>query len=145
MASSLAMGMVIQYTTTFLTSLILAFVWSWSLTLVILSAVPLLMIIQTLSQGFAGPRLAAERAASASAATLVDRAIAAVAAVKAFNAEKHEEEQLSSMLERIQSAANKCHAVWGISTAASQFVMMAMFVQPFSLGLRLVRDGTIDS
>ena len=65
MASSLAIGIVIQYTTTFLTSLILAFVWSWSLTLVILSAVPLLMIIQTLSQGFAGPRLAAERAASA--------------------------------------------------------------------------------
>lgn len=36
MASSLAAGMVIQYTTTFLTALILAFVWSWSLTLVIL-------------------------------------------------------------------------------------------------------------
>ncbi|TBU63518.1 P-loop containing nucleoside triphosphate hydrolase protein [Dichomitus squalens] len=143
MASSLAMGMVIQYTTTFLTSLVLAFVWSWSLTLVILSAVPLLMVIQTLSQGFAGPRLAVERAASASAATLVDRAVAAIATVKAFNAEKYEEEQLSEMLERIQSAANKCHAVWGVSTAASQFVMMAMFVQAFWFGSKLVRDGTI--
>lgn len=142
-ASSLAAGMVVQYTTTFLTSLVLAFVWSWSLTLVILSAVPLLMIIQTLSQGFVGPRLAAERAHSASAATLVDRAVAAIATVKAFNAEHHEEEQLETTLEKIRRAAIKCHAVWGISTAASQFVMMAMFVQAFWFGSKLVRDGTI--
>ncbi|KAI0698978.1 P-loop containing nucleoside triphosphate hydrolase protein [Cerioporus squamosus] len=142
-ASSLAAGMVIQYTTTFLTSLVLAFVWSWSLTLVILSAVPLLMIIQTLSQGFVGPRLAAERAHSASAATLVDRATAAIATVKAFNAEAHEEEQLGTTLEKIRRAAIKCHAVWGVSTCASQFVMMAMFVQAFWFGSKLVRDGTI--
>ncbi|KAM5532993.1 hypothetical protein V8D89_013335 [Ganoderma adspersum] len=143
MASSLAMGMVVQYTTTFLTSLVLAFVWSWSLTLVILSAVPLLMIIQTLSQGFAGPRLAAERIHIASAATLVDRAITAIATVKAFNAEKHEEDQLSTILHKMRAAADKCHAVWSLSTAASQFVMMAMFVQAFWFGSKLVRDGTI--
>ncbi|KAH9903390.1 P-loop containing nucleoside triphosphate hydrolase protein [Cubamyces lactineus] len=143
MASSLAAGMVIQYTTTFITCLILAFVWSWSLTLVILSAVPVLMIIQTLSQGFVGPRLAAERAHSASAATLIDRAVAAIATVKAFNAQIHEQEQLDSMVEKIRQAAVKCHAVWGISSAASQFVMMAMFVQAFWFGAKLVRDGSI--
>ena len=143
MASSLAAGMVIQYTTTFITCLILAFVWSWSLTLVILSAVPVLMIIQTLSQGFVGPRLAAERAHSASAATLIDRAVAAIATVKAFNAQIHEQEQLDSMVEKIRQAAVKCHAVWGVSSAASQFVMMAMFVQAFWFGAKLVRDGSI--
>ncbi|KAI0356873.1 P-loop containing nucleoside triphosphate hydrolase protein [Trametes cingulata] len=143
MASSLAAGMVIQYTTTFVTCLILAFVWSWSLTLVILSAVPVLMIIQTLSQGFVGPRLAAERGHSASAATLIDRAVAAIATVKAFNAQVHEEEQLNATIERIRQAAVKCHSVWGISSAASQFVMMAMFVQAFWFGAKLVRDGTI--
>ncbi|OJT10679.1 Multidrug resistance protein 1 [Trametes pubescens] len=143
MASSLAAGMVIQYTTTFITSLILAFVWSWSLTLVILSAVPVLMIIQALSQGFVGPRLASERVHSASAATLIDRAVAAIATVKAFNAEVHEQEQLDDMVEKIRSAAVKCHAVWGISSGASQFVMMAMFVQAFWFGAKLVRDGSI--
>ncbi|KAI0672285.1 P-loop containing nucleoside triphosphate hydrolase protein [Trametes maxima] len=143
MASSLAAGMVIQYTTTFVTCLILAFVWSWSLTLVILSAVPVLMIIQTLSQGFVGPRLAAERAHCASAATLIDRAVAAIATVKAFNAEVHEQEQLDRTLEGIRRAAAKCHAVWGLSSGASQFVMMAMFVQAFWFGAKLVRDGSI--
>ena len=143
MASSLAAGMVIQYTTTFLTSLVLAFVWSWSLTLVILSAVPVLMIIQTLSQVFVGPRLASERVHTASAATLVDRAVAAIATVKAFNAEKHEQGLLSDMLHKIGHAAIKCHTVWSVSTGASQFTMMAMFVQAFWFGAKLVRDGTI--
>ncbi|KAI9060101.1 P-loop containing nucleoside triphosphate hydrolase protein [Trametes sanguinea] len=143
MASSLAAGMVIQYTTTFITCLILAFIWSWSLTLVILSAVPVLMIIQTLSQGFVGPRLASERAHSASAATLIDRAVAAIATVKAFNAEIHEQDHLNDMVEKIRRAAVKCHSVWGVSTAASQFVMMAMFVQAFWFGAKLVRDGSI--
>ncbi|KAH9927902.1 P-loop containing nucleoside triphosphate hydrolase protein [Epithele typhae] len=112
MASSLAAGMVIQYTTTFLTSLVLAFVWSWP-------------------------------SPSASAATLVDRAVAAIATVKAFNAELHEEEQLDSVLQKIRRAGNKCHTVWGLSTGASQFTMMAMFVQAFWFGAKLVRDGSI--
>ena len=141
MASSLAAGMVIQYTTTFLTSLVLAFVWSWSLTLVILSAVPVLMIIQTLSQVFVGPRLASERVHTASAATLVDRAVAAIATVKAFNAEKHEQGLLSDMLHKIGHSAIKCHTVWSLSTCASQFTMMAMFVQAFWFGAKLVRDA----
>ena len=143
MASSLAAGMVIQYATTFLTSLVLAFVWSWSLTLVILSAVPVLMVIQTLSQIFVGPRLAAERVHSASAATLVDRATAAIATVKAFNAEAHEQKQLAVVLDKIRRAAARCHAVWAASTCASQFTMMAMFVQAFWFGSKLVRDGAI--
>lgn len=135
--------MVVQYTTTFITCLILAFVWSWSLTLVILSGVPVLMIIQTLSQAFVGPRLAAERTHTASAATLVDRAATAIATVKAFNAQVHEQEQLDGVLEKIRRAAIKCHAVWGVSTCASQFVMMAMFVQAFWFGSKLVRGGSI--
>ncbi|KAI0827383.1 P-loop containing nucleoside triphosphate hydrolase protein [Trametes gibbosa] len=143
MASSLAAGMVIQYTTTFVTCLILAFVWSWSLTLVILAGVPVLMVIQALSQGIVGPRLAAERVHSASAATLIDRAVAAIATVKAFNAEIHEQEQLEDMIQKVRLAAMKCHAVWGISSGTSQFVMMAMFVQAFWFGAKLVRDGSI--
>jgi hypothetical protein len=50
MASSLASEMNVQYLTTCVTCLVLASLRSWALTLVILSAVPLLMIVQGLSQ-----------------------------------------------------------------------------------------------
>lgn len=143
MASSLAAGMLIQYVTTTVASLILAFTRSWSLTLVILSAVPLLVVIQAVSQAFAGPALALERIHIATAGTLVDRAVSAVATVKAFNAELHEQLSLDAILEKMRSAANRCITVWGITTSMSQFVMMAMFVQGFWFGSKLVRDGTI--
>ncbi|KAH9934166.1 P-loop containing nucleoside triphosphate hydrolase protein [Fomitopsis serialis] len=143
MASSLASGFIIQYLTTSVTCLILAFVQSWSLTLIILSAVPVLMVIQTASQIFAGAHLGVERATTATAATLVDRAIAAIATVKAFNAETHEQETIGRVLDAMQTAANNCITVWGITSSLGQFVMMAMFVQGFWFGSKLVRDGTI--
>ncbi|TDL27874.1 P-loop containing nucleoside triphosphate hydrolase protein [Rickenella mellea] len=143
MASSLAAGMVFQYLTTCITCLILAFLRSWSLTLVILSAVPLLVIIQAFSQRAAGPILATERAQTATAATLVERALSAIATVKAFNASPAELESLSSILDKGATSTKKVNAVWGVTSALSQFSSMAMFVQGFWFGSKLVREGRI--
>jgi ATP-binding cassette subfamily B (MDR/TAP) protein 1 len=143
MGSSLASGMLIQYLTTCITCLVLAFTRSYALTLVILSAVPALVIIQSLSQSFANPLAAAERHQTAIAATLVERAIAAISTVKAFNAAKDEQESLGGVLDKTASAASKVNAVWGITSALSQFSSMAMFVQGFWFGAKLVRDGKV--
>ena len=141
MASSLASGMLVQYLTTTITCLILAFIRSWSLTLVILSALPAMVLIQSLSQAFVGPNLNNERTHTATAATLVDHAVSAISTVKAFNAELHEAETIGVVLDKLQSAANKCIAIWGITGTFAQFVMMAMFVQGFWFGSKLVREG----
>jgi hypothetical protein len=54
-------------------------------TLVVLSAVPILTLIQGISQSIAGPLFAQERSQTGTAATLIDRAIASIPTVKAFN------------------------------------------------------------
>ena len=113
------------------------------MTLVILSAVPVLIFIQALSQSLVSPRLNGERAHTATAATLVDRAVAAIATVKAFNAEVHEEKAISAVLDKLQQSANDCITVWGFTATLSHFAMMAMFVQGFWFGAKLVRSGTI--
>ena len=143
MASSLACGMVLQHLTTTVACLILGFDRSWALTLVILSAVPVLMIIQGVSQGVAGPLLTIERAQTATAATLVDRAVAAIATVKAFNAATYEHSTLSVALNKMRAVAKKCNAVWGFTSGLAQFVMMAMFVQGFWFGSKLVREHKV--
>ncbi|KZT00697.1 P-loop containing nucleoside triphosphate hydrolase protein [Laetiporus sulphureus 93-53] len=143
MASSLASGFIVQYMTSCITCVVLAFVESWSLTLIILSSVPILMFIQVVSQIFAGAYLNVERSETAKAATLVDRAIAAIATVKAFNAEPHEHAKVGGVLDAMQAAANGCITVWGITATCAQFVTMAMFVQGFWFGSKLVRDGSI--
>ncbi|KAJ7449923.1 P-loop containing nucleoside triphosphate hydrolase protein [Mycena latifolia] len=123
-ASSLAAGRLVQYMTTCLTCLALGFMRSWALTLVILSAVPILMVIQTLSQIFAGPLLNVERATTATAATHVDRAVTAISTVKAFNAAPYEHTNLSAALDRMTTASKKLNAC-------------------FWFGSKLVRDGKI--
>jgi ATP-binding cassette, subfamily B (MDR/TAP), member 1 len=85
-ASSLASAMLLQYLRTCITCLVLAFTHSWALTLVILSAVPLLTVVQALSQSLASPLVASECSETETAATLIDRALASISTVKAFNA-----------------------------------------------------------
>jgi hypothetical protein len=59
-------------------------------TLVILSALPVIIIVQTLSQAFANPLLLAEREPTGVPATMIDRVISAIATAKAFNAAAYE-------------------------------------------------------
>ncbi|KAI0703024.1 P-loop containing nucleoside triphosphate hydrolase protein [Cytidiella melzeri] len=142
-ATSLACGMLVQYLTTITVCLILGLTRSWALTLVILSAVPVLILIQAISQGMASPKLAAERAHTATAATLVDRVVVAIATVKAFNAQSFEEANISQVLDKIQVASDGAISIWGVTSSLSHFSTMAMFVQGFWFGAKLVRAGTI--
>ncbi|KAF7305096.1 hypothetical protein MKEN_01224800 [Mycena kentingensis (nom. inval.)] len=142
-ASSLAAGRIVQYLTTCITCLVLGFARSWSLTLVILSAVPLLVFIQILSQIFAGPLLNVERSTTAVAATEVDRAVAAISTVKAFNAQAYEQSNLAAALDRMTAATKKLNGVWSMTSGLAQFVMMGMFVQGFWFGSKLVRERQI--
>ncbi|TFK71455.1 P-loop containing nucleoside triphosphate hydrolase protein [Pluteus cervinus] len=145
MASSLAAGMLLTYFTTCVTCLALAFSRSWALTLVILSAVPVLMLIQGISQAFAGPLLASERSQTASAATLVDRATSAITTVKAFNAAHYEQFTLGAVLDRVKCSAIKLNATWGMTSSFAQFTMMAMFVQGFWFGAKLIQQGKVSA
>src|SRR5882762_504966 len=142
-ATSLASGILIQYLTTTTPCLILASTRSYSLTLVTLSAGPILILIQALSYAFASPRLSTERSQTATAATLADRAIAAIPTVKAFNATTHEQLSLARVLTKMREAALGCAKVWGVTSGLAQFVMMAMFVQGFWFGARLVKRGEV--
>ncbi|KAF9531240.1 P-loop containing nucleoside triphosphate hydrolase protein [Crepidotus variabilis] len=140
-ATSLCSGMLLQYLTTCFAALILAFLRSWALTLVILSAVPILMFIQALSQGFAAPLLAAERHQTGVSATIIERAVSAISTVKAFNAAPLELTRASNSFTSLRNIATRLNGVWGFTSGLAQFVMMAMFVQGFWFGAKLVRDG----
>ncbi|KIY71143.1 P-loop containing nucleoside triphosphate hydrolase protein [Cylindrobasidium torrendii FP15055 ss-10] len=144
MASSLASGRLIQYLATCITCLGLAFSKSWALTLVILASVPVLLIVQSVSQTLANPQLAAERSQTSIAGTIIDRAVSAIATVKAFNATTHESSTLDDVLGRLRVIDHKIVSIWGFTSGVSQFVMMSMFVQAFWFGSKLVRQGTLE-
>jgi ATP-binding cassette subfamily B (MDR/TAP) protein 1 len=144
MASSLASGLLLQHITTCITCLALAFLRSWALTLVILSVVPIIVILQIISQRVAGPLVAVERTQLGLAATLVERAISAIATVKAFNAASHEESAFLSATRELQDVAWRVNRVWAITSGFNQFIALGMFVQAFWFGAKLVRDGKVE-
>jgi ATP-binding cassette subfamily B (MDR/TAP) protein 1 len=67
-------------------------------TLVILSAVPLLTFVQALSQSLASTHLNSQRNEAAIAATLIDRALASISTVKAFNTTPYEQWSINDVL-----------------------------------------------
>ncbi|XP_006455032.1 hypothetical protein AGABI2DRAFT_180250 [Agaricus bisporus var. bisporus H97] len=145
MATSLASGYLVQYLTTTIACLVLAFIGSWALTLVILSAVPLLTLIQAMSQRIASPLLFHERHQTAVTATLISRVLSSITTVKAYNAQPYERSRAASSFETLRLAARRLNKVWGVTSGMGQFVMMGMFVQGFWFGGKLVRDGKISS
>ncbi|KAH9034708.1 P-loop containing nucleoside triphosphate hydrolase protein [Lactarius pseudohatsudake] len=143
MASSLASGLLVQHLTTCITCLVLGFLRSWALTLVILSVVPVIVVLQIISQRLAGPLLATERVQLGLAATLVERAVSAIATVKAFNAMSFEQSAFFSVNQKLQNAAWRMNRVWAITSGLNQFIAMGMFVQGFWFGAKLVRSGEV--
>jgi ATP-binding cassette subfamily B (MDR/TAP) protein 1 len=143
MASSLASGLLVQHLTTCVTCLVLGFLRSWALTLVILSVVPVIVILQIVSQRIAGPLLAVERAQLGLAATLAERAVSAIATVKAFNAVSFEQSAFLSVTKKLQNTAWRMNRVWAVTSGLNQFIAMGMFVQGFWFGAKLVRNGEV--
>jgi ATP-binding cassette, subfamily B (MDR/TAP), member 1 len=143
MASSLASGLLIQHVTTCITCLFLGFLRSWALSLVILAVVPVIVVLQAVSQGLAGPVLAIERAQLGLAATLVERAVSAIATVKASNAVSFEQSAFASVSRKLQKTAWRVNRVWAITSGFNQFIALAMFVTAFWFGAKLVREGKV--
>ncbi|KAG8950795.1 hypothetical protein FRC03_012739 [Tulasnella sp. 419] len=143
LATSLNIGMLLQYSVTFIACLVLALVQSWSLTLVILSSIPLMVIVQGFSQGLAVPLYDQERSKTAQSGTYIERTVVNIATVKAFNAMGRETKSFESVINLARLAYRKCCIVWGVSSGMTQFILFAMFVQGFWYGSKLVRDGKI--
>ena len=101
------------------------------------------MIVQTLSQVLANPLLSTEREQTGVSATIIDRAISAISTVKVFNAIPYETSRATQSFNNLKSAAIKLNLVWGITSGTAQFVMMAMFVQGFWFGAKLVRENKV--
>ncbi|THU82839.1 P-loop containing nucleoside triphosphate hydrolase protein, partial [Dendrothele bispora CBS 962.96] len=143
LATSLASGLLLQHLTTTLTALILAFIKSPLLTLLTLSSVPVILIIQTISQILAGPLISHERGYVGSLATLVERSLTLLPTLKAFNATQFTLDHLRTILGGLHQNDKKLNRIFSLQSGFSQWIMMAMFVQSFWFGSTLVRSGKI--
>jgi ATP-binding cassette subfamily B (MDR/TAP) protein 1 len=145
MASSLASGRLVQYITTCIVCLVFGFFRSWALTLVTLSVIPVMVILQIILQWIAGPLLAARDTQVVLAATLVERAVCAIGTVKAFNAVSQEQSAFSLVTQKLQDTAWRINRIWAVAYGLNKFISLGLLVPGFWFGAKLVRDGTVEA
>lgn len=140
-ATSQTLGNLLNYLVSFIAGLALSFYHSWRLTLVILSSVPLITIIVSMTEGLAAPPGNNVRDLSAKASSTVDRLIGSMPTVKAFNASSIELEAFRKLTAEQHQVYCRQHFIWGIRVEITQFILLSMFVQGFWFGAYLVRTG----
>jgi ATP-binding cassette subfamily B (MDR/TAP) protein 1 len=111
------------------------------LAIVTLSTIPVVLVVQIITQIAARPLYEGERRAFAEASTNVERATAAISTVKVHNAQKQEEERFGKGTTRAVAMQVKQGLVWATSSAVTDFLLVGTFVVGFWYGAKVVRDG----
>ena len=135
------MGNLVQYTLTFIFCIALAMWKGPILALVTLSTIPLVVVVQIVTQVFLGPMLEQERRAFAEASTNVERTTSAITTVKAHNAESTESKRFEPISTRAQNSLVRQAIVWAISYSTSETLLLSTFVIGFWYGAKVVREG----
>ncbi|KAJ9474629.1 putative Alpha-factor-transporting ATPase (putative) [Pseudozyma hubeiensis] len=142
-AISREVGMVVQSLTTALASLVLAMWTSWSLTLVILSSIPVILILTVVTEIAAAPRMQKERMSTSQATSMVERVLEAINTVKAFNAQRKEASRFEGELRNGCKSYRRLLVWWAARYGVMGGLVFATFVQGFWFGSHLVAKGKL--
>jgi ATP-binding cassette subfamily B (MDR/TAP) protein 1 len=135
------MGFVVEVTSAALTSIAVAFYFSWSLTLVILAFVPLTILALWFVARSLQPAIEQQNVDLNLASRCSHSAIKSIVTVKAFNSNALEVERYSSAIAaaaksyRVQARAN------ALQMGVTKFMTLATIVVGFWYGITLVKNG----
>ncbi|OLL24745.1 Alpha-factor-transporting ATPase [Neolecta irregularis DAH-3] len=135
-------GYVVTSITSCLVSVGVGFYNSWSLTLVILSTLPVVVVIAVAAATRIQAPIRDERVHLSKASSILDGAISAIATVKAFNAQKFEFKKFAAAIRLAEISFTRQTYLNSNQQGAIKFVILSMFVQGFWFGIYLVRKGS---
>ncbi|KAG7166971.1 ATP-dependent translocase ABCB1-like [Homarus americanus] len=134
-------GMFLFFMTTFLASLINAFVHGWELTLIILSVFPLLGISTGIIAKFQTNLTSSEMKEYARAGSIAEEVISAIRTVIAFGGESKEVGRYEANLGHAKRAAVKRGLVTGIGMGLMWFFIYAAYSLSFYYGTDLILES----
>lgn len=141
LATSQPLGFAVQDGITTFAALGLAFHYSWSLTLVTLSTVPILAVALAWNSARMQPNLETQKEELTRASKIANNAISAIDTVKCFNGQDNERWDYRKA---IKTAASyylyQAHAN-ALQIGGLRLITLSMFVQGFWFGSHLVNTG----
>ncbi|EGG03843.1 uncharacterized protein MELLADRAFT_49384 [Melampsora larici-populina 98AG31] len=142
-ALSSRVGLVLQYSVTFLVNVILAFTKSYKLSLVILSTIPLIAIITAVISSRVAPFVALQNTLEAALSGELTRVLRTITLVKAFNAQPLELLNLNRLARRLSQNYDHIVLLFALRLGTTHSLALLMFVQGFGFGSHLILTGQV--
>lgn len=141
----MAFRVIVENSTIFVSSLVLAFSTSWKLVLVTFASLPVSCLLTVVFSARMNPLTQNHQEALKSCSKIASNAIRFIDVVKYFNARKLLTGQYSQHLAESGAWLSKEVRILAGIVAFSQFFCQIIFVQSFWYGSTLVNDGSKDS
>ncbi|XP_061853387.1 ATP-binding cassette sub-family B member 5 [Colius striatus] len=130
----------VQFFATFLTGIIIGFIYGWKLTLVILSISPLLAASAAVWSALLASLTAKELSAYAKAGAVAEEILAAIRTVVAFNGQQKALAKYDANLETARSVGVKKSITTNTSLGVSQFIIFGSYALAFWYGTKLTTE-----
>lgn len=131
----------VQFTTMFVAGFIIAFIYGWKLTLVILAIAPFLAISGALFGKLASDSTSEGLGAYGAAGAVANEAISLIRTVTAYNGQENEAKRYEQELDKAYKAGVMKAAFQGLALGFTYFVIFCTFAVAFSFGAWEVRKG----
>ncbi|KAF2177036.1 P-loop containing nucleoside triphosphate hydrolase protein [Zopfia rhizophila CBS 207.26] len=138
LATASPMGEAIQCIVSTVAAIVIAFYFSWNLTLVIICTVPIVYLIMAFLSSQLSKRAHQQADKLQEALKYVTNAIQSIEFVKCFNGEPFELQKYGRVIARAASLYNRQTNLRSIQLGFMQFITLSMFVQGFWYGSYLV-------
>ncbi|EJU01500.1 P-loop containing nucleoside triphosphate hydrolase protein [Dacryopinax primogenitus] len=134
---------VIEHLTTTLIALVLAFVRSPLLSLLILSAIPVMLISDGTLQRFSSKDAEAFESLKMRIPSFLSSTLDNIATVKVYNGAEPTISYLTALLGHREREDNRQSAFWAVRQGTNKFIISGTFVTAFWFGARLVQEGKL--
>ena len=138
-------AILIQYVAMFVVGFIVAFIFSWKLTLAVLATTPLLAAAGGIMAKVTTDTTSGGLGAYSRAGAIANEAISMIRTVTAFGAQKEEEERFGNELDEAYKAEVKKGFAMGTGLGSVMFVFMCIFGFSLWLGWLLLKRGDISN
>ncbi|KAF2814612.1 P-loop containing nucleoside triphosphate hydrolase protein [Mytilinidion resinicola] len=141
LAASQPMAEAVQCLSTGIGAIILALVFSWNLTLVIIATVPIVFIVMTILSARIGPHVHEQGERLQGAMKYVTNAFRSIEMVKCFNGQESELERYTRAIREAAKSYTRQASLKSMQLAFLQFCTLSVFVQGFWYGSTLIARG----
>lgn len=143
-ALGVSLGALVLQLGTMLTGIAFALARCWSLTLVILAALPIMVVATAIGEVLARSVLTDVRGDATQLSSIAETSAAAISTLKAFNAQTLFAQRFSQRVEHAARAWKRLSVIWGARMGLCSAVGLLTFVQGFGYGCHLVHRGKAD-